>query len=361
MKKLIALMFSLSLLVGCSGSDPENVFADRSTKSQKTRKVARKSIEKADKDKDDDDDDDKKRDKDKDKDVEEISLPKPEGNLRYTIMVRSFENKSNWHGKWHLGNGFTEILTDVLQQSGWFIVIGDKQMRAEAMTEQDFALTGRTAVGKKTPKVGRLTPAQLLVKGVITHAQHDTTGGGGGLSFKGIRLGGSGGKAEINMTIYIVNSETGQVMASKSIVGKSGRKGVSLGYHGSGLGGLRGGGKGYKKDNMGKACENAVGQAVLFLIDQLEDIPWEGSVALVKFDGTILINRGTREGVQVGNKFDVGSVQEIVDDDTGEVLDREMTKVGILEVTRVKDKVSYCKAIEGGENIEKGMTIYPAR
>ena len=357
MKKLIALMFSLALLAGCSGSDSENVFADRSTKSQKTRKVARKSIEKADKDKDDDDDDD---DKDKNSD-EGISLPKPEGNLRYTIMVRSFENKSNWHGQWNLGNGFTEILTDVLQQSGWFIVIGDKEMRSEAMAEQDLALTGRTAVGKKTPKVGRLTPAQLLVKGVITHAQHDTTGGGGGLSFKGIRLGGSGGKAEINMTIYIVNSETGQVMASKSIVGKSGRKGVSLGYHGSGLGGLRGGGKGYKKDNMGKACENAVGQAVLFLIDQLEDIPWEGSVALVKFDGTILINRGTREGVQVGNKFDVGSVQEIVDDDTGEVLDREMSKVGILEVTRVKEKVSYCKAIEGGENIEKGMTIYPAR
>ena len=109
---------------------------------------------------------------------------------------------------------------------------------------------------------------------------------------------------------------------------------------------------------MGKASEDAVAQAVEFLIKQLEDIPWEGTIVLAK-PGTILINRGQREGVNVGHKFTVGSIEELVDEDTGEVLDVEMTQVGILEVTKVKEKVAYCKAIEGGDEIKKGMTIQP--
>ena len=115
---------------------------------------------------------------------------------------------------------------------------------------------------------------------------------------------------------------------------------------------------GFKKDNVGKACEDAVGQAVDFLIKQLENIPWEGTVALAKTD-KILINRRQREGVKIGQKFNVGSIEELVDEDTGEVLDVEMTQVGVLEVIKVKEKISYCKAIEGCDKIQKGMSIQP--
>ncbi len=229
-------------------------------------------------------------------------------------------------------------------------------MRYEAMQEQDFAASGRVAGGKKTPQIGRMTPAQLLVKGAVTHVQRSTTGGGIGLNYLGISVGGSKDHAEINITIYLVDSETGQVKASTKVVGKSGRKGARLGYLGSGLGGLTGNLSGFKKDNVGKASEDAVAQAVDFLIKQLEDIPWEGTIVLAKSD-KILINRGQREGVNVGQRFSVGSVEELIDEDTGEVLDVEMTKVGILEVTKVKEKVAYCKAIEGGDKIKKGMTV----
>ena len=286
----------------------------------------------------------------------EPTHPRPKGNLRYSITVSKFENKANWSGSWRLGDGFTEIMTNALHETGWFIVLGDKEMRSEAMREQDFAASGRAAGGKKAPKMSRMTPAQLLVKGAITHVQHKTSGGGAGLSFRGISLGGSKGKAEVNITIYLVDSETGQVKASTKVVGKSHRKGVRLGYFGGGLGGLTGGGRAYKDDNMGKACEDAVVQAVYFLIKQLEDIPWEGTVLLAKND-KILINRGSREGVKVGTMFVVGGIEELVDEDTGEVLDSEMTQVGKLEVTQVKEKIAYCKAIEGGDAIKKGMTI----
>ena len=278
------------------------------------------------------------------------------GNLRYSIMVNKFENKANWRGQWELGDAWGTIFTDQLVQSGKFIVLGEADMRGAAMQEQDLAASGRSAGGKKAPKMGRMTPAQLLVKGAITHVQ-ETKGGGGGFGFKGITLGGDAGSAEINITIYLVDSATGQVKASKSVIGKSGKKGLSLGYHGSALGGLTGDIGGFMKDNMGKAAMDACNQALEFLVGQLDSIPWEGSVSLVKAD-KLIINRGTREGVEVGMKFDVGKVEEVVDEDTGEVLDSELTKIGTVTVTEVKEKICYTTPLEGAE---KGMGVQPAK
>lgn len=281
----------------------------------------------------------------------------PEGNLRYSITVSKFKNEAGWHGRWDLGDGFETIMTNTLFQSGWFIVLGDSEMRQAAMDEQDFVASGRTAGGKKSAKIGRMTPAQLLVRGSITHVQDTTGSGGGGLSFKGISIGGNAGEAEINVTIYLVDSETGQVKASTDIIGRSGRKGFSFGYHGSALGGLTGNMGGQMNDNVGKAVEDAVGQATQYLIQQLDSIAWEGSVILVK-GNQIIVNRGTREGVQVGTKFKVGGVEELVDPDTGEVLDSEMTQVGTIVVNKAKEKISYCSAESGKGAIAKGMTIF---
>ena len=280
-----------------------------------------------------------------------------DGNLRYSITVSKFENEAGWAGQWEIGDGFATIMTDALQQNGKFIVLGDSEMRQEAMKEQDLATSGRMAGGGKAPQVGRMTPAQLLVRGSITHVQDDTTGGSGGLSFKGISLGGSKGKAEVNITIYLVDSETGQVKASQKVVGQAGRRGLGVGYSGSALGGLGGNVEGYKKDNVGKACEDAVVQCVEFLEKQLESVPWQASVMLAGAD-KLVINRGTREGVAVGQKFQVGSSEELVDPDTGEVLDVEMKTLGTTEVTEAKEKIAYCTPVAGAE---KGMTVMPAK
>ncbi len=289
--------------------------------------------------------------------AENVIPAPPEGNLRYSITVTKFKNEAGWRGRWSVGDGMQTVMTNLLYESGWFIVLGDDEMRKAAMKEQDFAASGRTAQGKKTAKIGRMTPAQLLVRGSITHVQDDTGSGGGGLSFQGFSIGGSAGKAEMNVTVYLVDSETGQVKASTDVVGVSGKRGFTVGYHGGGLGGLGGNFGGSEKDNVGKALEDAVGQAVLFLIKQLDSIPWEGSVVMVKCD-KIIINRGSREGVVVGREFKVGAVDELVDPDTGEVLDSEMTEVGTIKVTKTKEKISYCAPVSGS-GMNKGMSVFP--
>lgn len=282
----------------------------------------------------------------------------PKGNLKYSISVSKFENKAGWHGQWDIGDAWGTVMTAALNDSKRFIVLGETDMRKEAMNEQDFAASGRTASGKKAPEKGAMTPAQLLVKGDITHVQSSTSGGEGGISIKGIRLGGSKDTAEINATIYIVDSRTGQVKASTKVVGKAGRKGIGIGYSGSALGGLTGDMDAFKKDNVGKATEDAVAQAVEFLTKQLEKIPWEGTVISVQ-DGRFIINRGTREGVAEGQTFAAGKLEEMKDPDTGEILDSSVKKVGVLKAVTVKEKIAICEATDGKGKIEKGMSVQP--
>ena len=275
-----------------------------------------------------------------------------EGGMRYSITVSKFENRSNWRGQWSLGDAWGAILTDSLNQTGRFIVLGEKDMRREAIQEQDFAASKRAAGGGKKVVIGQMTPAQLLVKGDITHFTDGTSGGGGGIGFKGIRLGLKGSTAEINVIMYIVDSSTGQVVASKKCYGKITKKGLRIGLTKGGFSGDIGG---FKKTNSGKAVEMAVDEGVAFLISKLGDIPWTGSVILKK-GKKVYINRGTREGVSVGQTFDVGEVTVLRDPDTGEVLDQSVDKVGTIKVVKVKQKIGIC-TITAGSGIEKGMTV----
>jgi curli biogenesis system outer membrane secretion channel CsgG len=278
-----------------------------------------------------------------------------EGGLRYSISVAKFQNRSNWRGSWSLGDAWGAVLTDALNQTGKFIVLGEKDMRREAMEEQDFAASGRAAGGGKKVTTGQMTPAQLLIKGDITHFSDTTESGKGGIGFKGLRIGGSSSETEINVVMYIVDSTTGQVTASKKCYGDVSKTGLSVGVSKSGFSGDIGG---FKKTNAGKAMEMAVDEGVEFLISQLESIPWSGTVILEK-KGKVYINRGTREGVSVGQAFDVGKSEILRDPDTGEVLDQSIEKIGTIQVVQVKEKISICKVLNG-QGIAKGMTIAPS-
>ena len=277
------------------------------------------------------------------------------GGLRHSITVSRFENRSGWRGNWNLGDAWDTVLTDMLNQTGKFIVLGETDMRFAALDEQDLAASGRTAGGKKAPETGQMTPAQLLVKGAITHAQGSTGDLGGGIRIKGFRIGGGGGKGEVNATIYIIDSTTGQVLASESVVGTHERKSMNVGYAVGSWGASFGGSS---RDNVGLAVEDACAAAVAFLLEQLPSLPWSGTVVMVK-GGKVYLNRGTREGVSVGQSFTVGEVEVIRDPDTGEVLDESMTEVARLRVSQVKEKLSIAEVTTGdAAAVSKGMTIF---
>lgn len=265
------------------------------------------------------------------------------GGLRYTVSVVQFENEAGWSGQWDVGNAWGTVFTDILNQTDKFIVLGEADMRGAALGEQELVASGATAQGAKAPVQGQLTPAQILVKGAITHVQHDTSGGGGGVRVRGLRVGGGGGKSEINITIYMVDSTTGQVLASQSVIGTSDRKDGAVSYNASSFGAAFGG---HSDDNLGKAVTDAAAQAADWLVQQLPSVTWRGAVVMVR-DGQIYINRGSREGVVAGQQFVVGEAEVIRDPSTGEVLDEIITEVARLEAVTVREKLTICKVVSG--------------
>lgn len=285
-----------------------------------------------------------------------LSAQTQKGGLRYSVMVSKFDNSSGWSGRWDVGDAWGTVLTDMLSQTGRFIVVGEKDMRSEAMEEQDFGASGRTAGGAKTAVTGQMTPAQLLIKGKITHVQDETAGGGAGFSIAGVTLGTRGGKGEVNATIYVVDASTGQVVASTNVVGASSRKGLTIGYSGSGWAGDVGG---FKSDNVGKAVEAACSDAVEFILRQLENVPWSGSVVQTA-GGKIYVNRGEREGVKAGDVFLIGNAEVVRDPDTGEVLDSVLNEVATIRISEVREKLSIGTVMSGkAQSIRKGMGVRP--
>lgn len=254
----------------------------------------------------------------------------------------------------NIGDAWGLVMTDILNQTDRFIVLGEQDMRTEAMYEQDLVQSGRTAQGNKIPAYGHMTPAQILIKGAITHVQTNTSSNIGGFTIGGVTVGGSSRTAEVNVTMYMVDSTTGQVLASKSVVGKSNSSGTVIGYSGAGWSGGYGN---FRNSNIGKAIENAASKGVQWMIDQLPNIPWRGTVVKVQ-NGQIYINRGSREGVVVGQIFIVGSTDVIRDPGTGEVLDESVNEIARIQVDTAREKLSICSVFNGnGASIAQGMMI----
>ncbi|HUO83503.1 MAG TPA: CsgG/HfaB family protein, partial [Thermoanaerobaculia bacterium] len=219
----------------------------------------------------------------------------------------------------------------------------------------DLAASGRTASGKKSPETGQLTPAQILVKGAITHVQNDTSAGGGGIAIGGVRIGARGGKAEIETTIYMIDSTTGQVLASRSVTGSSTSRRLGLDYCCSIFSGSV---DAFKADNVGKAILASVEEAVDWMTGQLPRVTWTGTVVLNR-EGKIYINRGEREGVEAGQVFVIGESEVIRDPDTGEVLDEIVDELARVKVETVREKMAICSVIAGkATDIDPGMAVH---
>ena len=61
------------------------------------------------------------------------------GGLKYTVTVTKFENRAGWNGQWDIGDGWGLVMTDILNQTGRFIVLGESDMRVASLGEQDLA------------------------------------------------------------------------------------------------------------------------------------------------------------------------------------------------------------------------------
>ena len=94
-----------------------------------------------------------------------------------------------------------------------------------------------------------------------------------------------------------------------------------------------------------------------FIAESMENYDIEGSVVTVAGD-QVIVSLGENYGIEPGQKLTVRTEGEVLTDPaTGAVLDKtEGETIASLEVTKVRDKISYCKLVDG-KMPERGMSV----
>lgn len=284
------------------------------------------------------------------------SASEARGGLRFTIVVDKFENKSGSDRL--IGDEWATQLTSALHESGHFIVVAQDDMQLNALKEQLRGLSGVTTQGRKTAARGQMTPAQLLVKGVITHFQQGTSNQDGGLGVGRFRVNAGRKKTEIRATLQMIDASTGALVAAKSFTGVTQGRAISLGaQQENGSGNLNMG----QDDNVPAALEKAIAEIIPWMVAQLPSVAWRGSVVRVAA-GRVIINRGSREGVAVGDEFVAGESEILRDPDTGEVLDEVLQERARLRVEQVGDRTATCSIVNGtAGQLVVGMAVQYSR
>lgn len=272
-----------------------------------------------------------------------VVLPEYKG-VKHAIGVLNFDNAAGFHSEMAIGDNLRMMLESSLFACGRFVIVERGELGA-VMSEQDLQASNRTAKAANVAQTGKIRSARYLASGTVTEASANTSGQGGGIGIKNFRIGGSSSKSSIVVVVKLIDSTTGEVVASERIRGEAGKTGLTLGYHNRGVGGDLGA---FAKTPLGEAAQDCINQATRFIAGKMESLKIEGSVVAVSGD-QVIIGMGENYAVAPGQQFVCRTDGEVLTDPaTGAVLDRiEGEITATLEVTKVREKTSYCKLIDG--------------
>lgn len=275
------------------------------------------------------------------------ALPPLKGPKK-SIAVLDFDNRANFAGQWNLGEGMADMLTTALVKTNRFIVVERPRIK-KILKEQDLVASGRTAKAEGA-RIGKLIPAQIGVMGAITEFSFKQQETGLDFGFKHVAAGFVTGAAHIGLNLRMIDTTTGQILASDRVEKKATYTGIKGAYTNKDF--AIGAGH-FEKTPLGKATQQALHEAVYKVAMNMRKVPWQGRIVLVQGE-RIIINCGKREGIVPGQQFIVFSKgEELTDPETGEILGSEETKAGKISAVQIKDKYSYAKS-DAGEGFKRG-------
>lgn len=276
-----------------------------------------------------------------------------------------------------IGKGITAMLENDLVKDGTYSII-ERGAMDKILAEQNFSNSDR-ADPNTAAKIGKLLGVDAIVVGSITQFGDDTKSlgtGGIGANRGGILGGGFGHKktkCTVGITARAIDINTAEILAVAEGKGESSRGSFSTG----GGGGLWGRGGGGGKVDMGSSDfqNTIIGEATKASVDQLSvnfvadkdklvvavrTVIVTGLVASVD-GGQIVLNVGGKAGVHVGDQLNVERLtKEIKDPQSGQVIRRLTSPVGVIKVTDVDDVSSVCSVVSGagfkiGDSVKTSM------
>ncbi len=209
-----------------------------------------------------------------------VAAPAAAQSSRPTVAVLDLDFGSIqrwWEGNWDIGKGIADLIVDELVNDGSYRVIERKRLDA-LLAEQNFSNSDRADPDAKVvSRMGKMLGVKYLIVGSITKfgTEKKNVGiGGGGWGGGGFGLGKVGtskGKANVAVAMRIIDTSTGEIMASAKGEGLSSRSGLMLGggggkWGGAGLGEVSMGSSEYRETILGEATEMAVKDVVAKLV-----------------------------------------------------------------------------------------------
>jgi curli biogenesis system outer membrane secretion channel CsgG len=269
-----------------------------------------------------------------------------------------------------VGKGVRALLTKRVQEAGKVRIV-ERANAATLLKEQDFGASNRVKQGTGA-RVGQILGAQLYLMGDIVAFGRDdrktgvtlgTLGFGGALA--GVRIGSKSEKAIVVINYRLVDAETSEVIDTGEARGESKRTSKGLGGIFGSSSGVAGGGIDMASSNF---AETIIGEAVMDVADKLTAIlnskassvsvkqsEVEARVADVTGQ-TVTIAAGSNAGIAVGDRFDVFRIiSEIKDPVTGEVLDSNVSKLGELVITSVRERIASGQYTGGAVTAKDGL------
>lgn len=210
-----------------------------------------------------------------------------------SMAVLDFKNTTTAYW-WRSGVGrdLSGMLTNELASSKKFSMV-ERQRLASVLNEQNLADSGRVS-DSKAAEIGKMVGAQYLVTATVSAFENDVNNTGGGLSYKGISLGGKREKAYIAVDLRVVDSITGEVVETRTVEARSGGLGLSVGVRRSGFDGTL---ANEKKTPAGKAIRAVVAE----ISNYLECSMVKQDRCLKKFEAK---ERKRRDGLSDGIELD---------------------------------------------------------
>ena len=173
---------------------------------------------------------------------------------RPSLGVAEFKNETNvnWWSS-DVARDLAGMLTNELAATNKFRVV-ERSKLGHVLDEQDLAASGRMNPSTGA-KIGKLTGAKYLVFATVTAFDSQSRGTGGGISFKGISVGGKKEDAYLAVDLRVVDTTTGEVDYVRTVEARASSYGVSGGVS---RGYLSGGLSKYENTPTGKAIRGVV-------------------------------------------------------------------------------------------------------
>ncbi|MGA2394494.1 MAG: CsgG/HfaB family protein [Candidatus Lustribacter sp.] len=283
-----------------------------------------------------------------------------------TTAVLDFDTKgltSDWWGAFEPGVAISDLVTDQLVNGGKFTMV-DRTHLDQTLAEHQLSAAGEVSPATAIQS-GQLIGARYLVTGnVLQFAQTSQSGASVG-GFLGGLAGAAVGsvstqRVTLQVAVRVVDAATGQILQTftdeQSKSGTSWGTGAFSGYVGGSYSNQQ-----FLSSTMGQL----INSVAIDIANKLDPAKFSSAPAgpsltgkVIAADGkSLIINLGSTEGVAVGMYFDVMTVRQIRDADSGKVLTSHQT-TGKMQIVSVDTDTAVGQTVNGtgavGATVQSG-------